>query len=155
MQSVTGASLLLTERATTCGRAERNRQPERPSLVVARQRWFDQDQVAQLLEVHRVLSVDAGVAGPERNLAAPRVDQPPMLEVGFATRGRVPRWWPLSTPSVLGMAQTPGAVVSHGLRQGTPRGSKCLVFRVAMVISADSATAAMRASSNGACSGTR
>jgi hypothetical protein len=44
---------------------------------------------------------------------------------------------------------------SQGLRQGTPRGSKCLVFRVATVISATWAMAAMRASSSGACSGTR
>jgi hypothetical protein len=58
-------------------------------------------------------------------------------------------------PQRCGMAQSLGVVVSHGLRQGTPRGSKCFVFRVAMVISADSATAAMRASSKGACSGTR
>ena len=44
---------------------------------------------------------------------------------------------------------------SHGLTHRTPSGSKCLVLRVATVISAAWATAAMRASSNGACSGTR
>lgn len=53
------------------------------------------------------------------------------------------------------VAQTMGGVASHGLRHETPRGSKCLVLRVAMVIPAASATAAMMASSKGACSGTR
>lgn len=42
----------------------------------------------------------------------------------------------------------------HGLTMLTPRGSKCLVFRVAMVIPALWATAAMSASSRGAWSGT-
>lgn len=49
----------------------------------------------------------------------------------------------------------PDGLTSHGLRHGAPSGSKCLMFRVATVIDADCATAAIRASSNGACSGTR
>lgn len=54
-----------------------------------------------------------------------------------------------------GMAQAVGRVVSQGLRQRTPRDWKWVVFRVATVIPADSATAAIRASSSGVCSGTR
>lgn len=45
--------------------------------------------------------------------------------------------------------------VAQGLRHGTPSGSKCFMFRVATVICADCAMAAIRASSNGARSGTR
>lgn len=44
---------------------------------------------------------------------------------------------------------------SHGLRQATPRGSKCRVLRVTTIICAAWAMAAMSASSSGACSGTR
>ena len=42
----------------------------------------------------------------------------------------------------------------HGLMMLTPRGSKCLVLRVATVIPVLWAIAAMRASSRGAWSGT-
>ena len=40
------------------------------------------DQV-RLVEVDRVLTIDARVAGPEDHLARPRVDQPSMLVVGL------------------------------------------------------------------------
>ena len=60
-----------------------------------------------------------------------------------------------TTPRSEGGQLTAVGFVSHRSTQGTPRGWKCLVFRVATVMSADCATAAMSASSNGACSGTR
>lgn len=37
----------------------------------------------QLLDLDGVLTVDAGVAGPERQLARAGVDQPPVLIVGL------------------------------------------------------------------------
>ena len=37
----------------------------------------------QLIEVHRVLPIDAGVLGPERDLSRPGIDQPLMFVVGL------------------------------------------------------------------------
>ena len=42
----------------------------------------DREQV-QLIEVDRVLAVDAGVRGPEGDLTGPGIDEPPVSVIGL------------------------------------------------------------------------
>ena len=50
-------------------------------------KWID-DREIQLVDLDWVLSIDACIAGPERDVSCPRIDQPSVLVVGLIRQGR-------------------------------------------------------------------
>lgn len=53
-----------------------------------RRQWVNEDQVVQLIDVDRVVAIDATVTGPEHDLPTLWVDQPPMVVVSLVGQRR-------------------------------------------------------------------